>query len=124
MQMGKLTVLLRTVIVAAALVFALDHLSFDASAQQRAAGAPAPAPPSAQGVAGALQPRANGDATHGGYLVERVIMCAQGHSTRDAVGEIIPGTRLHGGPLPIQVPWPADWPTQTPRIAGFPGDSD
>lgn len=84
------------------------------SAQQKdAAVAPAPAPAELRG-----------NAQRGRYLVERVAMCGECHSTRDQAGVIIPETRLHGGPLPVQVPWPADWPLIAPRIAGLPGYSD
>jgi len=65
-----------------------------------------------------------GDVERGRYLVESVAMCGECHSTRDQAGDIIPTTRLNGGPLPIQVPWPADWPLVVPRIAGLPGYSD
>lgn len=81
------------------------------AAQQRE-GMPAPPP--------ALR----GDVERGRYLVERVAMCGECHSTRDQAGAIVPETRLHGGPLPVRVPWPADWPLQVPRIAGLPGYSD
>jgi hypothetical protein len=82
------------------------------SAQQKdAAAAPAPA-------------ELRGNAARGRYLVERVAMCGECHSTRDQAGVIIPETRLHGGPLQVQVPWPADWPILAPRIAGLPGYSD
>ena len=84
-----------------------------ASAQQREGGA-VPAAPVAL----------RGDAARGRYLVERVAMCGECHSTRDQAGAIVPETRLHGGPLPVRVPWPADWPLQVPRIAGLPGYSD
>jgi hypothetical protein len=62
-----------------------------------------------------------GNVEHGRYLVERVVMCAECHSTRDAAGAIVPGTRLRGGSMPARVPWPGDWPLQVPRIAGLPG---
>jgi mono/diheme cytochrome c family protein len=84
------------------------------SAQQKEA-APASAPAPAE---------LRGNAARGRYLVERVAMCGECHSTRDQAGVIIPETRLHGGPLPVQVPWPADWPLIAPRIAGLPGYSD
>ncbi|MBL8139377.1 MAG: c-type cytochrome [Acidobacteria bacterium] len=80
---------------------------------QGAVPAPAPAPAELRG-----------NAAHGRYLVERVAMCGECHSTRDQAGVIIPETRLHGGPLQVQVPWPADWPIIVPRIAGLPGYSD
>lgn len=67
---------------------------------------------------------ARGNVDRGRYLVERVAMCGECHSTRDHAGNIIATTRLHGGPLPVQVPWPADWPLQVPRIAGLPAYTD
>jgi mono/diheme cytochrome c family protein len=82
------------------------------SAQQKEpATAPAPA-------------ELRGNAARGRYIVERVAMCGECHSTRDQAGVIIPETRLHGGALPVQVPWAADWPLNVPRIAGLPGYSD
>jgi mono/diheme cytochrome c family protein len=65
-----------------------------------------------------------GNVEHGRYLVERVVMCAECHSSRDAAGAIVPGTRLRGGAMPARVPWPGDWPLQVPRIAGLPGYTD
>ena len=82
------------------------------AAQQRAA---APAPMAAE---------TRGNAEHGRYLVERVAMCGECHSTRNDAGEIVEATRLRGGPMPARVPWPADWPVMTPRIAGLPAYSD
>lgn len=79
------------------------------SAQQGASPEPAPL---------------NGDVARGRYLVERVAMCGECHSSRDQAGTILPETRLRGGPMPVQVPWPADWPLQVPRIAGLTGYSD
>ena len=65
-----------------------------------------------------------GDVEHGRYIVERVAMCGECHSTRNDAGDIVESTRLRGGPMPARVPWPADWPVQVPRIAGLPGYSD
>ena len=65
-----------------------------------------------------------GNVEHGRYLVERVVMCYECHSTRDAQGNIIAATRFHGGPMPVRPPWPSDWPQQIPRIAGLPGYTD
>ena len=65
-----------------------------------------------------------GNLEHGRYLVERVVMCYECHSTRDEAGNIVPGTRFKGGPMPMRPPWASDWPTQFPRIAGFAGYSD
>jgi mono/diheme cytochrome c family protein len=60
----------------------------------------------------------------GRYLVERVAMCYECHSTRDPQGNIVAGTKFLGGPMPMRPPWPGDWPLQTPRIAGLPGYND
>jgi mono/diheme cytochrome c family protein len=76
------------------------------------------------GPGGSPEPAARGNVEHGRYLVERVAMCAECHSTRDTAGNIVPGTRLRGGSMPARVPWLADWPAQTPRIAGLPGYTD
>jgi mono/diheme cytochrome c family protein len=65
-----------------------------------------------------------GNVEHGRYLVERVVMCYECHSTRDEAGNIVPGTRFKGGPMPMRPPWAVDWPTQFPRIAGLAGYSD
>jgi hypothetical protein len=65
-----------------------------------------------------------GDLEHGRYLVERVVMCFECHSARDANGAIIPSTRFYGGPMPMRPPWPVDWPEAIPRIAGLPGYTD
>lgn len=66
---------------------------------------------------------ASGNVQRGLYLVERVVMCYECHSTRDAQGNIVPGTRFKGGPMPLRPAWP-NWPTQIPRIAGFAGYTD
>ena len=65
-----------------------------------------------------------GNLEHGRYLVERVVMCYECHSARDASGNIVPGTRFKGGPMPMRPPWPANWPETIPRIAGLPGYTD
>ena len=81
-------------------------------------------------VTAAQQPAAappadiRGNLDHGRYLVERVAVCGDCHSTRNEAGDIIESTRLRGGPMPARVPWPADWPAQVPPIAGMPGYSD
>lgn len=86
------------------------------AAQQR----PAAATPAAPAAPAAMK----GDAAHGRYLVERVAMCGECHSSRDEAGNIIETSRLHGGQMPARVPWPADWPVMAPRILGLPGYSD
>jgi mono/diheme cytochrome c family protein len=98
MSVSRLSVCVGVVLLAATSV----------SAQQPAA--------SSGGVAGNLE--------HGRYIVERVAMCWECHSARDQQGNIVAGTRLKGGSLPMRPPWRNDWPLQIPRIAGLPGYSD
>jgi hypothetical protein len=83
-----------------------------------------PAPPAASAPAARFVPIPRGDLEHGRYLVERVVMCFECHSTRDSDGNIVPGTKFLGGPMPMRPPWPADWPQVIPRIAGLPGYTD
>jgi mono/diheme cytochrome c family protein len=78
----------------------------------------------AQQGAATASAEVRGNVEHGRYLVERVVMCAECHSTRDSAGNIVPGSRLLGGSMPVRVPWPGDWPLQIPRIAGLPGYTD
>jgi mono/diheme cytochrome c family protein len=68
--------------------------------------------------------KASGNIEHGRYLVENVVMCYECHSTRDPQGNIVPGTRFKGGPMPLRPSWSTDWPIQIPRIAGLPGYTD
>jgi Cytochrome c len=84
-----------------------------AAAQQRPAAATPVAPAGLKG-----------DVAHGRYLVEKVAMCGECHSSRDEAGTIIESTRLRGGSMPVRVPWPADWPLQVPRIIGLPAYTD
>lgn len=72
---------------------------------------------------GAAGRTANGNVQRGQYLVERVVMCWECHSTRDGQGNIVPGTKFMGGPMPLRPGWP-DWPMHIPRIAGFAGYTD
>jgi mono/diheme cytochrome c family protein len=80
------------------------------------AGADAPAQPRPR-------PAVSGDVDRGRYLVERVAMCGECHSTRDGRGQIVSTLFLRGGPMPVNPPaWAAeDWPLYIPRIAGLPG---
>jgi mono/diheme cytochrome c family protein len=82
--------------------------------QQPASPAGAPAP----------QRTTGGSTERGRYLVERVVMCGECHSTRDQSGNIVAGTRFKGGPMPVRPTWPVDWPNAFPRIAGLPGYTD
>jgi mono/diheme cytochrome c family protein len=88
---------------------------------QRQSAAPA-GTASAQGSSTASA--VTGNFEHGRYLVERVVMCVECHSTRDTQGNIVSGTRFMGGPMPVRPPWSADWPITVPRIAGLPGYTD
>jgi mono/diheme cytochrome c family protein len=69
---------------------------------------------------------AGGDVERGRYLVERVAMCGECHSTRDARGQVVESLWLRGGPMIVSGPqWAGeDWPLYVPRIAGLPGYSD
>ena len=81
------------------------------SAQQTAPPATASAP--------------TGNVEHGRYIVERVVMCYECHSARDAQGNLIVGTKFKGGAMPVRPTFSAsDWPNQIPRIAGLPGYDD
>ena len=77
-----------------------------------------------QAAATARAAGGGGNVEHGRYLVERVAMCGECHSARDASGAIVEGTRYRGGAMPMRPSWAADWPTQIPRIAGFAGYTD
>jgi mono/diheme cytochrome c family protein len=103
----------RVVALAAAMLLVVVQLS---GAQQRAVAAAAPESSASPGTGGNLE--------HGRYLVERVVMCAECHSTRDSQGNVVPGTRFKGGPMPGRPMWPVDWPEAFPRIAGLPGYTD
>jgi cytochrome c2 len=87
------------------------------SGQQKPAASPTGAPQAAAS-------RATGNLEHGRYLVEQVVMCYECHSSRDPQGNIIPGTKFKGGPMPVRPTWSGDWPIQIPRIAGLPGYDD
>ena len=91
-----------------------------AAQQKPAAKAGAPtAPVAAAGMTGNVE--------HGRYLVESVAMCGECHSTRDQAGNIVPGTKFKGGPMPARVPWAQDggsWPVMAPPIAGLPAYTD
>lgn len=86
--------------------------------------------PAAKAAATAAAPMAaevKGNIEHGRYLVESVAMCGECHSTRDQAGNIVPGTKLKGGPMPARVPWASDgnlWPVMAPAIAGLPAYTD
>ena len=87
----------RLAMICSGLVF----LSFTHSAaeERRAAPAEDKTQPSS-----ALPRATRVDVEHGRYIVERVAMCFECHSTRDAQGNIVAGTRLMGGALPVRPP--------------------
>jgi len=68
--------------------------------------------------------RISGSVEHGRYLVERVAMCVECHSGRDARGNIIETQRYMGGLVPFAPPWPNDWAMRAPRNKGLPGYDD
>jgi cytochrome c2 len=87
------------------------------SGQQKPAASATGAPQSAAS-------RAAGNIEHGRYLVEQVIMCWECHSSRDSLGNLVVGTKFKGGAMPVRPTFSADWPNQSPRIAGLPGYDD
>jgi len=66
-------------------------------------------------------PLPKGNAEHGRYLVEQVVMCIECHSPRDAQGSRIPGEEFAGGIIWFRPPWNAAWADRAPRIRGLPG---
>jgi hypothetical protein len=56
----------------------------------------------------------------GDYLVNRVGMCIDCHSPRDATGNFIEGQHLAGAPLGFAPTVPMPWMPAAPRIAGLP----
>lgn len=67
---------------------------------------------------------ATGNVERGRYIVERVVMCGECHSSRTTTGDILPGTKFNGGPMLFRTPFALDWPNQLPRIKGLPGYTD
>jgi mono/diheme cytochrome c family protein len=125
--------LVRTLAICTLLAFSAGHVS----GQQQSVPAPGEQPPAGQqpggqDVEGVTQadapagPVAGGNVEHGRYLVERVAMCGECHSTRDTRGRPVASLWLRGGPMPVNGPqWAGeDWPLYIPRIAGLPGYSD
>jgi len=89
------------------------------------------APPSKQAAATAKAAPAEtgkampaGNVEHGKYLAERVAMCIECHSGRDAQGNIIDSQLFLGGSIPFAPPWPNDWANRAPRNRGLPGYTD
>jgi mono/diheme cytochrome c family protein len=103
-----------TIVSIATIAFVLASAS--TLAQRRTT--PSPAPPPEAGVLPA------GNIEHGRYLAERVAMCVECHSTRDAQGNIISGEHYLGGNIPFAPPWPNTWAARAPRNRGLPGYDD
>ena len=81
----------------------------------------------AQATAPQAKPQAatTGGIARGEYLANRVAMCVQCHSARDASGAITDSTKFRGGAIPFKSPWPAsEWAYQAPTLAGLPGFTD
>lgn len=61
----------------------------------------------------------------GRYLVEKVAMCGQCHTPRNAHGEMLTDRWLEGAPIPVTAPAGyASWALVAPRIAGLGAFSD
>ena len=101
----------------AAVVVLISMMHAAAGAQRRTPAAP-PALPADAGVLPA------GNVEHGRYLAERVAMCIECHSTRDAEGRIIDADRYLGGTIPFAPPWGNDWASRAPRNRGLVGYDD
>ena len=85
-----------------------------ASGEERRPARPGSAPAAtSQTVAGNVE--------RGRYIAERVAMCIECHSPRDAQGTIVPGQEYTGAPIPFRPPWPNDWADRAPRNRGLPG---
>jgi len=61
----------------------------------------------------------------GKYLVERVTLCVQCHSSRNEKGELVEAQLLHGAAIPVKSPYNyAQWAVASPNIAGLRGYSE
>lgn len=61
----------------------------------------------------------------GEYLANRVAMCVQCHSPRDASGAIRMSEKFRGGAIPFKSPWSdSEWAYHAPSLAGLPGFTD
>src|SRR6476646_7538298 len=64
----------------------------------------------------------NSPVARGEYLANRVAMCVQCHSGRDAQGNILESEKFKGAPIPLHSPYPnREWAFRSPAIAGLPG---
>jgi hypothetical protein len=108
----------RVIVLAAAFSTAVLMGADRPTAQQRGAS------PGRGTQVGAATPQLAGNVERGRYIVTSVAMCGECHSTRDARGNIVPGTEFAGGPMPVRPSWGIDWPLQFPRIKGMAGYTD
>lgn len=94
------------------------NLAFLQPARPAAAAAPQTRATTQSGASAAVVAR-------GEYLANRVAMCVQCHSPRDASGAIRPSEKFRGGAIPFRSPWPdSEWAYQAPSLAGLPGFTD
>ncbi len=102
----------------AGVLFTASHVSAQAAkpASPATAGSRPPAAASAAALGGSVE--------HGRYLAERVAMCVECHSPRDADGNIVESEKYLGAPIPFRPPWPNDWAIRAPRNRGLPGYDD
>jgi mono/diheme cytochrome c family protein len=63
---------------------------------------------------------AHSQTTRGKYIVERIGMCGDCHTPRNAQGEPIAAQALHGAPIPFRPLHPMPFADTAPRIAGLP----
>lgn len=84
-----------------------------------------PAAPAPQQAKVTTQSGTAAGVARGEYLANRVAMCVQCHSPRDAKGAIRLSEKFRGGAIPFKSPWPdAEWAYQAPSLAGLPGFTD
>lgn len=77
------------------------------------------------GLAAAGSAQEKGDAANGRYIAERVAMCIQCHTPRDANGALLPEKKFEGGAVPVEKPRQfRAWAEFAPRIAGLPQYSE
>ena len=78
------------------------------------------APPQQAGAAESNSPVARGE-----YLANRVAMCVQCHSGRDAHGNLLESEKFKGAAIPVRSPYPnKEWAFRAPALAGLPGFTD
>jgi mono/diheme cytochrome c family protein len=102
--------------VIAMVAVALIGVAEGTAQSQRGKPIAAPVAPASTLPAGNLQ--------RGQYLAERVAMCVECHSPRDAQGNLVPGEYYLGATIPFAPPWPNDWAARAPRNRGLVGYDD